>query len=77
MFAGNAYPDNVCQWWKEITSLPITASYSDWMIQHPDGRQAIGYKAGSFIVRKAMADSDNSIVELSDMSVEEILALVE
>jgi len=36
---------------------------------------AIGYKAGSFIVREALANMGRSILELSTMSVQEILDL--
>jgi uncharacterized protein YjaZ len=76
-FAGNAYPRQVQQWWDEIGRLPVDASYSSWMVQHPDGRQAIGYKAGSFVIRQILAHSDYSIIQLSTMTVEEILNLAE
>lgn len=75
-FTGNAYPANVSQWWEEILELPIDVNYSDWMVRHPDGREAIGYKAGSFIIRQALALSSYSILELSEMPVADILALV-
>ncbi|GAB5499974.1 MAG: hypothetical protein PsegKO_22850 [Pseudohongiellaceae bacterium] len=76
-FTGNAYPANVSQWWEEISELPVDASYSDWMVRHPDGREAIAYKAGSFIIRQALALSSHSILELSQMPVADILALVD
>jgi len=74
-FAGNAYPDNVTAWWEEISGLPVDASYGHWMVRHPDGREAVGYKAGSFIVRQALARSSYSILELSELSVADILTL--
>lgn len=74
-FAGNAFPENAGEWFEEITKLPINANYSHWMSEHPDGRQAIGYKAGSFIIREAMANSGLSVIELSAKPVAEILAL--
>lgn len=76
-FAGNAYPQNVQQWWEEIGRLPVDANYSTWMVEHPDGRQAIGYKAGSFVIRRILAHSDYSIIQLSAMTVDEILILAE
>lgn len=41
-FPGNAYPANVHQWWQEITRLPVTANYNQWMVEHSDGRLAMG-----------------------------------
>lgn len=75
-FAGNAYPGQVDAWVDEVFALPVNASYSDWMVQHPDGRQAVGYKAGSYLVREAMAASGLSIIELSALPVADILELV-
>ena len=62
-------------WVKEIKSLPKNASYSEWMFSHPDGRQAIGYRAGTHIIKKAMDKTDKTILELSKMSVEKIYKL--
>lgn len=75
-FKGNAAPDNACQWWQEINTLPLDASYGDWMVKHPDGRDAIGYRAGSCIVRIALANSGLSIIELSQKSIAQIQRLV-
>jgi len=77
VFEGNAYPLNVSEWWKEVSALPASASYSEWMIQHSDGREAIGYKAGSFVIHQAMQRSGLSIVELSKKSVEDILNILD
>ena len=64
-------------WTKEILALPVAAhgQYGEWMFQHPDGRQAIGYRTGAWIVKKAMAASGNGIIELTQMSVNDIYAL--
>lgn len=75
-FEGNAPPENACQWWNEINSLPLDASYGDWMFKHPDGREAIGYRAGSYVIRLALANSGLSIVELSQRSIAEIQRLI-
>lgn len=64
-------------WAKEILALPVDAhaQYAQWMFQHPDGRQAIGYRKGAWIIKKAMAASGKDIVELTQMSVKDIYAL--
>lgn len=68
---------NFDAWTKEILALPVSAhgKYAEWMFQHPDGRQAIGYRTGNWIVKKAMAASGISIIELTKMSVKDIYAL--
>jgi hypothetical protein len=71
----NKYPDTAEQWVKEIISLPKNSDYRSWMFQHPDGRIGIGYKAGNFIIRKAMANSNKDILELSKLSHRKILKL--
>ena len=76
-FEGNAYPANVRDWLEEVSALPLDASYNHWMNQHPDGRQAVGYKVGSFMIHQALARSDLSILELSALPVEDILGLNE
>lgn len=64
-------------WTKEILALPVAAhgQYGEWMFQHPDGRQAIGYRTGAWIVKKAMSASGKDIVELTQMSVNDIYDL--
>ncbi|MBL6746228.1 MAG: hypothetical protein ISP88_09965 [Pseudomonadales bacterium] len=75
-FTGNAYPANVEAWFMEIQQLPTDADYGHWMNLHPDGRESIGYKVGGYLVRRAMETSKLSILELSELSIEEILAYV-
>ena len=71
----NRYTDDVDQWAEEIIALPKNSNYSTWMFQHPDGRIGIGYKTGNFIVRKAMANSGITILELSKLSPKKIWKL--
>jgi hypothetical protein len=69
-------PENGDLWLKEILALPIDANYGHWMSQHPDGRFAIGYRTGMYLVNKAMTDSGKNILELSRLSPDEILGMV-
>ncbi|WP_282081248.1 hypothetical protein [Aquimarina algiphila] len=45
------------------------------MNQHEDGRLAIGYRVGTFIVENAMKNSEMTILELSNLKPNEILKL--
>jgi hypothetical protein len=60
------------QWVEEIRSLPINANYQHWMFQHPDGRLAVGYRTGNYLIRKAMAKSGKDVLELSKHTPDEI-----
>ena len=71
----NSVPEDGDAWMKEIVLLPKNASYRNWMFEHPDGRKNIGYRAGHFLIRKAMGNSGMSILELSHKSPENILRL--
>jgi hypothetical protein len=72
-----AKPENGAQWLKEILALPINANYGQWMTQHPDGRFTIGYRTGMYVVNQAIAFSGKNIFELSTLSPDEILKLVQ
>lgn len=73
---GNAYPPEVSSWVDEILKLPLDANYMHWVSgQHPDGREAIGYKAGNYLIRQALANSEKNILELSNMRAKDILML--
>jgi len=77
-FDANAYPDNVEKWVEEILVLPTDANYSHWMMgEHPDGRVSIGYRVGRYIIHQAIANSDKDILELSELSPDEILKLAQ
>ena len=62
-------------WTIEILALPKNANYGEWMNQLPDGRTAVGYRTGAWLVREAMANSELNILELSELSVSEIYKL--
>ena len=71
-----SYPDDVDNWVKEILELPLDANYSHWaMGEHPDGRTAIAYRAGNYLIRKAMLKSGKNIFELSELMPDEIIKL--
>lgn len=64
----NAFPDDVHDWVLEILELPMDANYSEWVTgSHPDGRTSIGYRAGNYIIRKAMENSGKTVLELSEL----------
>jgi hypothetical protein len=63
------------QWAEEIRSLPLNANYQHWMFQHPDGRQAVGYRTGNYLIRKAMTNSGKDVLELSELTPDEIYKL--
>ena len=72
----NSYTEEADNWVKEILSLPLDASYAQWVMgEHPDGRTYIGYRAGNFLVRRAMINSGKSILELSNLMPNEIIKL--
>ena len=71
----NKYSNETENWVEEILSLSKNSNYNKWMFQHPDGRIGVGYKAGNFIIRKAMNNSDKNILELSKLSPKKILKL--
>lgn len=73
---GNSYTDEADNWVKEILLLPLDASYSQWVMgEHPDGRTYIGYRAGNYLINKTMVKSKMNILELSELSPDEILKL--
>ena len=59
-------------WANEILALPKNANYGDWMGMHPDGREAVGYRTGAYLVRKALNNSGKDIITLSYYSIEDI-----
>ena len=59
-------PAEVADWALEILTLPQAANYGEWMFAHPDGRMAVGYRTGPWVVRRAMERSGLSVVELSE-----------
>ncbi len=62
-------------WIKEIKALPKNANYGEWMGTHPDGREAVGYRTGAYLVKTAMKNSGKDIVTLSYYSIADIYSL--
>ncbi|MGB5319371.1 DUF2268 domain-containing putative Zn-dependent protease [Eudoraea sp.] len=72
----NAYPKEAHNWVKEILALPLDADYSQWVMgEHPDGRTYIGYRTGNYLIHKTIEKSKMNILELSELSPEEIIKL--
>ena len=69
------YPENVAEWLDELLQLPLDADYNTWMNDHPDGRVAVGYRTGRYVIHEALRRSGRSILELSELSPAAILAL--
>ena len=79
------YPDDVSAWVTELLALPDRDYFSPdgveqrryWMGEHPDGRRSVGYKAGTYLVDRAMRASDQSAADLVVTTTEEILRLAQ
>ena len=71
----NAFTKETSNWVNEIIRLPKNANYGKWMFKHPDGRTAIGYRTGNYIVTKALQKTKSDILELSKLSPQEIYKL--
>ncbi len=69
------YPEEAEAWLEELLALPVDADYNTWMNEHPDGRIAMGYRIGRYVVEKAMAQSGRSIIALSSLAPEDVLSL--
>jgi Predicted Zn-dependent protease (DUF2268) len=68
------YPADVSHWVAELRELSADADYRVWMVEHPDGRRWIGYRAGTFIADLAMAASGRTAAQLVNATTGEILA---
>ena len=77
IFEENHVPKNADAeaWIKEVLGLSKYADYQKWMFEHPDGRTSIGYRAGNFLIRQVMANSTKNILELSNLTPNEIIKL--
>lgn len=64
-------------WVEELLQLQPSAysNYYNWMFKHQDGRKWVGYKAGTYIVEKAMLRSKLSLSELTILPTKDILRL--
>lgn len=72
---GNSYPKEAGKWMDEVMTLPRNANYTKWMYKHPDGRSAVGYRAGHHMIRRIMNETGKNILELSKFTSKEILYL--
>lgn len=61
-------PADIEAWADEVLALPIDANYGEWMFLHPDGREAIGYRTGRWVVRRAMERSGLDIAQLTKLT---------
>lgn len=62
-------------WVRELLGLPPSADYRAWMFLHADGRRWIGYRAGTFIVDRAIAASHLNATDLVRIPTSEILSM--
>lgn len=69
------YPDDVTTWVRELIKLPRDANYNEWMFFHPDGRRWVGYKAGTYIVDRAISATETTAAALVHTPWEDILRL--
>ena len=69
------YPDDVEDWVSELQDLATAAQYNEWMFLHPDGRQWIGYRAGTYLVDRATKASGKTAVEMVTTPADEVIEL--
>lgn len=69
------YPEEIEEWVQEVLSLPDDADQERWMFEHPDGREYVGYRAGAYIVERAVERSGRSAAELALVSTDEVIRL--
>ena len=69
------YPDDVASWVTELMVLRPSADRDRWLFRHPDGRRWIGFRAGTFLVDRAMDASGLSSADLATTATAEVLEL--
>ena len=69
------YPADVSAWVSELIALPPNAGLNQWMSRHPDGRRWIGFKAGTYLVDRAMRASGKTAAELVSLPAVEVIRL--
>ena len=71
-----AYDEDVIEAWAtELFAQPVDEHAHWWRFAHPDGRTAIVYRVGSWIVDRAAARSARTAADLVGVSAEEVLEL--
>lgn len=68
-------PDDVESWVDQLQNLPAGAQYGEWMFLHPDGRQWIGYRAGTYLVDRATKASGKTSIDLITIPADEVIEL--
>ena len=71
------YPDDVAVWVAELMALPSSADRGHWMFRHPDGREWIGFRVGTYLVDRATALSGSSSVDLVTTATARVVELAE
>lgn len=69
------YPKNVEEWLEEVVAKKDQIDYGQYMYTHPDGRQWIGYKVGTYIIDQAIKNSGKTVIKLTEMECKDILKL--
>ena len=70
------YPaEEAADWVDELLEAPGFEAYATYMFQHPDGRRWIGYRAGTWLTDRAMAECGCSAADLVSTPTDEILEL--
>lgn len=69
------YPAGVAAWATELLALAPSADRERWLFRHPDGRRWIGFRAGTFLVDRAMNASGLSSADLVTTATAEVVKL--
>ena len=69
------YPAAAAAWVTELMALAPSAERERWLFRHPDGRRWIGYRAGTFLVDRAMTASGLSSADLVTTATAEVVKL--
>lgn len=69
------YPDGVAAWVTELMALAPSTDQEQWLFRHPDGRRWIGFRAGTYLVDRAMNASGLSSADLVAATTAEVLEL--
>ena len=69
------YPAGVAAWATELLALAPSVDRERWLFRHPDGRRWIGFRAGTFLVDRAMNASGLSSADLVTTATAEVVKL--
>lgn len=72
-------PADIDGWVSELLHLDASAytEYRKWMFEHPNGRLWIGYKVGTYIIKKVTEKSNLDVLELTTLPTADLLKLAE